>query len=151
MSCTFSLFFAPDFDRRDGWGRSWTFCHNGDLKGFQPRLTGVFMPLGQTDSERAFCWLMQELQATLGNGAAPGLGRGGAAAGRAVRRHRAPRRIQLPARRWRGAVCPCQHAAAWLQRHHPFGRVRLIDRDMEIDLALANGADDRMVLVATEP
>lgn len=72
MSCTFSLFFAPDFDRRDGWGRSWTFCHNGDLKGFQPRLTGVFMPLSQTDSERAFCWLMQELQATLGNGAAPG-------------------------------------------------------------------------------
>jgi glutamine amidotransferase len=29
--------------------------------------------------------------------------------------------------------------------------VRLVDRDMEIDLAQANGRGDRMVLVATEP
>ena len=49
--------------RRECWGRSWTFCHNGDLKGFHPRLDGAFVPVGQTDSERAFCWLMQELAA----------------------------------------------------------------------------------------
>jgi glutamine amidotransferase len=43
------------------------------------------------------------------------------------------------------------HRLHWLERRHPFGRVRLVDRDLEIDLAQANGAHDRMVLGATEP
>ena len=46
---------------RELWGRYWVFAHNGDLKDFQPRLHGAFRPVGDTDSERAFCWLMQEL------------------------------------------------------------------------------------------
>src|ERR1700754_2263488 len=46
---------------RELWGRYWVFAHNGDLKGFDPRLHGAFRPVGDTDSERAFCWLMQEL------------------------------------------------------------------------------------------
>src|SRR4029079_300694 len=43
------------------WGRYWVFAHNGDLKGYAPRLHGAFRPVGATDSERAFCWLMQAL------------------------------------------------------------------------------------------
>ena len=46
---------------RELWGRYWVFAHNGDLKDFSPRLHGAFRPVGATDSERAFCWLMQEL------------------------------------------------------------------------------------------
>ena len=46
---------------RELWGRYWVFAHNGDLKDFAPRLHGAFRPVGKTDSERAFCWLMQEL------------------------------------------------------------------------------------------
>ena len=47
--------------QRELWGRYWVFAHNGDLKGYAPRLHGSFRPVGDTDSERAFCWLMQEL------------------------------------------------------------------------------------------
>ncbi len=46
---------------RELWGRYWVFAHNGDLKDFAPRLHGAFRPVGDTDSERAFCWLMQEM------------------------------------------------------------------------------------------
>ena len=46
---------------RELWGRYWVMAHNGDLKGFAPRLHGAFHPVGDTDSEAAFCWLMQEL------------------------------------------------------------------------------------------
>ena len=46
---------------RELWGRYWVFAHNGDLKDYAPRLHGHFHPVGDTDSERAFCWLMQEL------------------------------------------------------------------------------------------
>src|SRR6218665_490116 len=47
--------------QRELWGRYWVFAHNGDLKGFAPRLHASFRPVGTTDSELAFCWLMQEL------------------------------------------------------------------------------------------
>jgi glutamine amidotransferase len=46
---------------RELWGRYWVFAHNGDLKDYAPRLHGSFRPVGYTDSERAFCWLLQEL------------------------------------------------------------------------------------------
>jgi predicted glutamine amidotransferase len=46
---------------RELWGRYWVFAHNGDLKDFSPRLHASFRPVGSTDSERAFCWIMQEL------------------------------------------------------------------------------------------
>lgn len=46
---------------RELWGRYWVFAHNGDLKDFRPRLHGHFHPVGATDSEHAFCWIMQEL------------------------------------------------------------------------------------------
>lgn len=46
---------------RELWGRYWVFAHNGNLENYQPQLHGHFKPVGSTDSERAFCWLMQEL------------------------------------------------------------------------------------------
>jgi glutamine amidotransferase len=46
---------------RELWGRYWVFAHNGDLKAYAPHLHGHFKPVGTTDSEQAFCWLMQEL------------------------------------------------------------------------------------------
>ena len=45
---------------RELWGRYWVFAHNGNLENFHPRLHAAFRPVGATDSERAFCWLMQE-------------------------------------------------------------------------------------------
>ena len=46
---------------RELWGRYWVFAHNGNLENYAPRLHGSFKPVGHTDSERAFCWLMQEM------------------------------------------------------------------------------------------
>jgi glutamine amidotransferase len=46
---------------RELWGRYWVFAHNGNLENYAPILHGSFRPVGTTDSERAFCWLMQEL------------------------------------------------------------------------------------------
>ena len=46
---------------RELWGRYWVFAHNGDLQDFRPRLHSHFHPVGDTDSEHAFCWLLQEL------------------------------------------------------------------------------------------
>src|SRR5437868_2085782 len=56
---------------REWLGRHWSFCHNGDLRGFEPRMNGSHLPVGDTDSERAFCFMLQELRRKFRRGAAP--------------------------------------------------------------------------------
>lgn len=47
---------------RELWGRHSIFAHNGDLKGHAPALNGMYQPVGTTDSELAFCVLLQGLR-----------------------------------------------------------------------------------------
>jgi predicted glutamine amidotransferase len=61
------------FEREMG-GHAWVFAHNGKLPGIEadPRFaTRRFRPVGDTDSERAFCFLMERLTDEVP--AAPGL------------------------------------------------------------------------------
>jgi len=58
---------AQPFVRSYG-GRQWIFAHDGDLdRGWEKRLPlgddPAFEPLGSTDSEHAFCWLLTRLHA----------------------------------------------------------------------------------------
>jgi glutamine amidotransferase len=41
---------------RELWGRNWTYAHNGQLR--YKSGDGNFHPVGETDSEKAFCWLL---------------------------------------------------------------------------------------------
>lgn len=44
-------------------GRSFVLAHNGDLVGdLGPGPDAVFAPLGRTDSERAFCWILERVR-----------------------------------------------------------------------------------------
>ena len=50
---------------REMWGRYWTLAHNGTLKGFAPRFNGRYrryIPVGRTDSELAFCHILETLR-----------------------------------------------------------------------------------------
>ena len=136
---------------REWQGRHWSFCHNGDLKDFHPRLSGSHLPLGETDSERAFCWMLQELRRHFRSRRPTGW------------MQLAPVIAELAERIGRHGVfnfllsdgeAVYAHASTrllWLQRAHPFRTAHLVDHDLALDLSVANGPDDRMVLVATEP
>ena len=136
---------------REWLGRHWSFCHNGDLKEFRPRLSGSFLPVGQTDSEHAFCWMLQELRRRFGVRRTPGW------------RQLAPAIVELAERVTRhgsfnflmsDGEALYVHASTrlhWLTREHPFPTAQLVDHDLTLDLSLANAAEDRMALVATEP
>ena len=43
-------------------GKNWTYAHNGQLKGYQSLETGRFRAIGQTDSEKSFCWILNQLE-----------------------------------------------------------------------------------------
>ena len=134
---------------RELWGRYWVFAHNGDLKGFAPRLHGAFRPVGETDSERAFCWLMQEL---------------------AKAHASVPTTLELTATLRELAPLPAAHGsfnftlsngqALWahcstnlhhIVRQHPFTRASLQDDDVTVDFAAHTSVSDRVAVIVTEP
>ena len=47
--------------RRSFGNRDWVFAHNGDLKG-EIAIGSPYRPVGNTDSEAAFCWILNQLQ-----------------------------------------------------------------------------------------
>jgi glutamine amidotransferase len=59
---------------RELGGRMHVFAHNGDLgEGFHGGAPGAFRPVGDTDSERAFCALLERLRALWSEGDAPAI------------------------------------------------------------------------------
>ena len=134
---------------RELWGRYWVFAHNGDLKGYAPRLHGAFRPVGDTDSERAFCWLMQELAKA--HASVP-----------SVEELTCTLRELLPQPAAYGSfnMLLSNGQALWahnsthlhaLQRQHPFGQATLADEDVRVDFAALTAPSDRAVIVATQP
>ena len=134
---------------RELWGRYWVFAHNGDLKDFCPRLHGAFRPVGNTDSEHALCWLMQELAKA--HASVP-----------SVQELSCTLRELLPqpARHGSFNLLLSNGQALWahcstklwaLERRHPFGAAQLADEDVRVDFAALTTPQDRVAIVATEP
>jgi len=135
---------------RELWGRHWTFAHNGKLPGIKRRRLESFRPVGGTDSEHAFCWLLDQLR----------------------KRHPGP---ALPAGSLRPLIqelaadlggigifnmllsdsrflyCHCSTNLAWLTRRSPFGPATLIDEDLTVDFARETSSHDVVTVVATRP
>ena len=47
---------------RELWGKNIVFAHNGDLIDFPLITEGIYIPIGTTDSESAFCMILNELK-----------------------------------------------------------------------------------------
>jgi len=136
---------------REWQGRHWAFCHNGDLRHFHPDLQGRFRPVGTTDSERAFCWILQELACRFAGEAAPGwpvVAQALAALTPAIARHGTFNFLLSD-----GQALYAHGASRlfWVARRHPFPTVHLVDSDLSLDLATVNGPQDRMIVIATAP
>ncbi|WP_180092434.1 MULTISPECIES: class II glutamine amidotransferase [unclassified Acinetobacter] len=135
---------------RELWGRQWIFAHNGDLHGFQPELTGRFSPVGNTDSELAFCYLLEQMVKRFG--------------------YTEPTLDQVfdllleisPKIAEHGTFNFClsngqalfSYAITklhWLVREFPFQPAQLIDIDVEVDFSEVTTPEDRVAVITTEP
>lgn len=135
---------------RELWGRYWIFAHNGHLPDFVPELDGQFTPVGETDSERAFCWLLQSLHRLFGRQQPPREALFDAL-------HRLS--LDLGAR----GVCNfllsngdcliahCSTRLSYIVRQAPFAVAHLCDQDLSIDFREVTTPDDRVAVVATVP
>jgi predicted glutamine amidotransferase len=135
---------------REMWGRYWVFAHNGDLKNFDPILDGPFRPVGNTDSERAFCFLLQQLRDRFGDRLPERAALRDAIADLVVviARHGTFNRVLSD-----GAAlyAHCSTKLCYVVRRHPFDTARLADEDLSVDFAQVTTPDDRVAVIVTAP
>lgn len=135
---------------RELWGRYWVFAHNGDLKDFAPALNGAFRPVGSTDSERAFCYLLQELRRRFGDtppelrvlsGALHELSAEIAACGS----------FNMMLSDGTALFAHCSTDLYYIVRQFPFPTARLSDEDMSVDFSQVTTPNDRVAIIVTAP
>tara|TARA_R110000868_G_scaffold84822_6_gene238940 strand:+ start:10628 stop:11422 length:795 start_codon:yes stop_codon:yes gene_type:complete len=139
---------------RECWGRQWVFAHNGQLKGIKKLPLKRYHPVGTTDSEYAFCWLMDQI----------------------LKKYPKPPTSTPKENQkfWNFVhyLCLtiaelgtfnilfsdssklytfCSTKLSCLTRRAPFGIAKLADAEMEIDLTQTNNKDDIITVIATEP
>lgn len=136
--------------QRELWGRYWIFAHNGNLKDFAPRLSGRFLPVGGTDSELAFCHILDTLAARFPDGTpAP------AALHAALRElacgigSRGEFNFLLSDGDWLFAHCSSR--LCYVMRRAPFAEAHLADEDLTVDFRRLTGPGDRVAVIATTP
>jgi predicted glutamine amidotransferase len=135
---------------RELWGRSWTFAHNGTVKDVRKWRLEAFHPIGNTDSEIAFCVLLDRL-------------------------HR--RFPSYPKRRrdlWEAIAeigadigqtgtfnfllgdgthlyARCATKLCYIIRRAPFSKATLADDELSVDFSQVTTPNDRVAIVATAP
>jgi predicted glutamine amidotransferase len=133
-------------------GRDWVFAHNGTLPTVKSRLLGDFAPIGDTDSEHAFCWILSEVRASFPTGypehdPAPLWQKVADLGGRLG----AEGTCNFLLADGEYLYARCATKLAFIIRRAPFGRATLRDADVEVDFAALTTPTDRVAVVATEP
>ena len=134
---------------RELWGRHWVFAHNGDLKNYHPKLHSHFQPVGSTDSERAFCWLMQELAKS--HAALPTVEELTRTLAELVPRVRTFGTFNFLLSNGEALWAHCSTNLHYLVRQHPFQPATLKDCDWTVDFAQVNQPGDRAAVIVTTP
>ncbi|EIE5864693.1 class II glutamine amidotransferase [Vibrio alginolyticus] len=135
---------------RELWGRYWTFAHNGQLSGYQDLHTGRHRPVGETDSELAFCWLLKQMED----------------------RYPEPPKDMESVFLYVAKCCDelrekgvfnmllsdgeyvmtyCTNHLYWITRRAPFGKAALLDEDVEINFQEETTPHDIVFVIATQP
>jgi len=135
---------------RELWGRYWIFAHNGNLHDFSPPASEFFNPVGQTDSERAFCYLLDRLRHDFAN-------------------HPPSNIVMLGALKQLTAeiashgdfnyllsngdvlFAHCSTNLHYIVRKAPFGNAHLIDQDLTVDFSQVARPRDRVSVIASFP
>ena len=135
---------------RELWGRSWTFAHNGKLKNIKKWPLEFYHPVGTTDSEYAFCWLMDQIRKEF-----PQRPRSDKVLRKfiyglccKIAQHGIYNMLLCDAR-FLYAYCGTQ--LSWITRQAPFGKASLIDTNWTIDFNEHASEGDIVTVVATSP
>ena len=132
--------------RAKSGGREFVFAHNGTVSSVKSWPLKSMIPEGQTDSEHAFLWLLEQMA-----------GVAAAQWPRALKKHadkvREHGRFNFLLSDGQTLYAYADNALHYIERKPPYGGelVQLKDDGYSISLQEVKGGDERAVLVATEP
>jgi glutamine amidotransferase len=135
---------------RECWGINWVFAHNGDLHGFEPELDSGYRPVGNTDSERAFCFVLQQLRQRFG-AQAPAFSDLCSFLQQLCNEVAQFGTFNMMLSNGAALFVYCSTKLHYIIRQFPFNTARLSDQDMSIDFAEVTTPKDRVAVIATEP
>ena len=136
---------------RQMWGKNWTYAHNGQLKGFKEALpVKLHLPIGSTDSEHAFCWLLDQLHNQFADKAPADIELFSYIA-KLSHRINGLGVANLIITNGQCLFAYCSNHLHWITRRAPFGRASLIDAEMVVDFHQETTAQDIVTIIATQP
>lgn len=135
---------------RELWGSSWVFAHNGQLQGIKAYHLNHYHPIGTTDSEHAFCWMLGRIRKRFPQ--------------RPKRNRRLFNYIAKLAREVDGLgifnfmlsdakylYVYCSNRMSWITRRAPFKKAQLIDTEMVVDFKKYTTPKDVVTVIASRP
>jgi len=134
---------------RELWGKHWVFAHNGTVKSAKTLKLGKYQPIGDTDSERAYCHLLEGIRASFRDPPKPReLWEAVADIGGRIGRKGTFNFLMGDGRH---LYARCATKLCYLIRKAPFGEARLQDDDVTIDFSAVTTPKDRVAVVSTVP
>lgn len=135
---------------RELWGYYWIFAHNGDIPQFQVQFEGPYVPVGGTDSERAFCWIMQELRKKFGE-VYPAAAELHATLTELTKTIAAFGEFNFILSNGDLLFAHCSTRLTYIVRKAPFPTASLKDEDLKVDFSSVTTPQDRVAVIATTP
>ena len=133
---------------REMWGHNWCFAHNGQLADFAPQL-GMYQPVGDTDSEAAFCDMLNRLRAACSSEC--GIEQLLPVIVAACNEYRSKGVFNCLLSNGDWLFSYCTTKLAHITRRAPFGPATLKDADMSVDFQSETTPNDVVTVLATEP
>jgi glutamine amidotransferase len=134
---------------REMWGRSWVFAHNGTLHGVEGLALDRYSPIGETDSERAFCWMLGQLLREFHTDPGPAqLFEAVARLGSELSRRGV---FNFLLGNGEYLLARCDSKLHHIIRRAPFGQATLNDEDVAIDFSQVTSPGDQVAVVSTAP
>jgi predicted glutamine amidotransferase len=135
--------------QRELWGQAWSYAHNGQVPSASNLENTRFSPIGTTDSERIFCWLMDSLAQRFEAPPTPEVwaeylsGLCESINARGV--------FNLLLTNGNALFAFCSTKLCWITRRAPFGVAHLSDKDLSIDFSEVTTEHDIVTMIATQP
>jgi glutamine amidotransferase len=133
---------------RELWGRHFVFAHNGTVKDVRRHKLGRFHPIGETDSEHAFCALLTKLDERFrdhpGRDLAPAVARFASEIG-------AGGTFNFLLGEGSSLYARCATKLHYIIRKAPFKTATLSDEDLSVDFSQVTTPKDRVAVIATQP
>jgi len=136
--------------QRELWGRYWVFAHNGNLANFAAPPSEVYRSVGETDTEAAFCFMLETLRTRFpaGKPKLSDLYASLAETTNFLRKHGPFNYLLSDGEHF---FAHCSTGLNYIVRQAPFAAAHLIDRDVTVDFTELTTPSDRVAVIATTP